>query len=342
MFSKSQPLAAFALFALAAQAQEIPDFTQARTLLPQAPANTVNFWELNCITNKQIKGIQVQTKACEKSIEKLLDDQRFITPPSDGCAQLVNEDGCSIGICGNEAIQASVIGVAAQKIHAECKPIGSRKKHIVAGTIMTKDFNHADGSRSGPARIIMGSVKGLQSRSVDDAPDSPTAVRLHAKDLHAPTRTLDRRAGNDAQFPVPSGGDLGLRFVVQQSPQEPLTSPTAQEQALAQDLVQNWGNRRNQVGATSVSGQDTGGTRGMVVDDRIVANLEYEAFQGHDLSDIPPARRNALAAAFLEYRRQHGNPRFFVTLVFRGAERIGVMLMRVGPRAPGSQPWPPM
>jgi hypothetical protein len=316
MFFKSQPLAAVALFALAAQTQDtcILDITQASaTALPD---DSWNIWDRVCITNKQVKNIEVKTKACQRAINRLLDDDSFILPAVTGCVQLVNAGGCSIGICGNEPIRASVVGAAAQELHAGCKPEGEKSKHIVAGTIMTHNFERVDGAISGPAKIIMGSVEGLQADHFEVASTSPT--RAHARDLHTPKRTLDGRADNENNHPVP--GPDGFRLVFQGEEDRPASLAPSAAQALEINVVRNWGDARTHFSETfgAIAVQGEAGVR-----------IDYAAHVGHNLLEVPLATRQALVNAIVDFRRRRGNPWWFSTRVFRGTAELGLMVIQV-------------
>jgi hypothetical protein len=345
MLYKSTSLAVVALFALATHAHGTINVTSAavaRAAIPAVPDGYYNIYERACLRDADIRGIEVTTKSCQKAIDKLAKNKGYIKPPKTGCKELVTAGKCSISFCGNEAIKATVIATAAQVIHAECKPIGKDKKHVVAGTIMTHGFHRKDGSLSGPAqvRMVRSKLAGwqeakppLKARSEEDAVNIPT--RVHAKDLHAPSRTLTARdAENTYPFTDPNGETYELVVFSEESlPVRALPSQPARE--LADDLAFMWGDERSRA--------ESGGTQGTVWFGNLQSDMTYSAMNNFDLERVPENTREVLANNFQEFRRLRGFPWWFSVRVLTQGDPIGQLTMQVGnpPTPPGPPPAPP-
>jgi hypothetical protein len=322
-------LTVIASFALVAQAQILD------TAIPEPVSSAM--YDKTCLTNEDEKGIVVSTKECQSAIDMLLDGgSEYINPPSIGWVELASAGKCSISIRGNEAIKKELVGIAAQRIHAECKPVGRNKKHVVAGRITVAGFERADGSTSGPATIVLAAkLKGLQARSENEDNSLASATRVHARDLHAWTSTptakeLDARTpptSTPSRAPtyLVNGGNIILQMMMEQRPAAPLVSQDAIR--LADNMASGWGQQRAQEGGTygSISIRTNPNANA-----ELGAYMVYDARGGYNIDEIDPQLRRTLAIDFQNFRIMRGNPWFFAVEVWLGRTFIGQMAMDVG------------
>jgi hypothetical protein len=330
MYFRTQPLlVVLALSALstAAQTQEVPIVDNGDVADTSSPF----IFDRVCLTDvkdRSKNSMSVTTESCQRAIDKLFKEKKFINPPKIGCLELVTAGQCSIGICGNEAIDPKIVAEAAQQIHAWCKPLGQKSKHVVAGTIQVANVPRKDGSVSGPAKIVMGrTLQGLVPRSEGDnndededgTPASPT--RVHAKDLHAPTHSLDVRDQPTPTFLV-NGGQLELRLMLAYvTPRRPL--PGIAIRSLIDSTVDSWEHQE------TINGGMAGRVTVESGAEEVAARLEYAARNGYDLSDILPDARRPVVEAFNDFRSQQGSPWHFAVGVWSNGINIGLMAMDV-------------
>jgi hypothetical protein len=169
-------------------------------------------------------------------------------------------------------------------------------------------------------------LQGLTARTEDDPLTAPT--RVHAKDIHAPTRTIEVR-NRPAPTWYTENGQFELRSVYEQTgPTYPIPSERAED--LSDNIHRMWDQQ------VAISG----GARGTTYfgeDMRVSARMIYNPLNGYDLGYIDENRRVMLANEFQRFRIQRGNPQWFAVRVVTNGQDVGQMTLGVSvfaPRAP--------